>query len=162
MIETLSDGLFSPPALALPPVNHSKMQLSPIEQGGFVERLWNYLPLHRTVKLLERKSPLERRNLSTGLADQKKMRPASAGRRMRLAGSYRAGLKIAPTAPLLVTRVAQVQDFTSDPLRLAGQPLGSGMTGVQLAENPPNIDPGFGDAVRVTGSFNEKFAVQPS
>ena len=81
---------------------------------------------------------------------------------MSLVASYRAVLKIAPTAPLLVTRVAQVQDFTSDPLRLAGQPLGSGMTGVQLAEKPPKIDPGFGDAVRVTGAFNEKLPVQPS
>ena len=71
-------------------------------------------------------------------------------------------MKIAPTAPLLITPVAQVQDFTFDSLQLAGQPLGSGMTGVQLAENPPKIDPGFGDAVRVTRAFSEKFPVHPS
>ena len=81
---------------------------------------------------------------------------------MRLVAGHRAALKIAPTAPLLVTLVAQVHDFTSAPLRLAAQPLGSGMTGVQVAENPPKIDPGFGEAVRVTGSFNEKLPVQPS
>jgi hypothetical protein len=62
----------------------------------------------------------------------------------------------------LVTLVAQVQDFTLDPLRLAGQPLGSGITGVQLAENPSKTDPGFGVAVSVTGAFKEKFPVQPS
>lgn len=71
-------------------------------------------------------------------------------------------LNIAPTAPLLVTLVEQVQDFTLDPLRVAGQPLGSGMTGVQLAENPSKIDPGFGVAMRVTGAFSEKFPAQPS
>ena len=79
-----------------------------------------------------------------------------------MVAGYRSVLNIAPTAPLLVTLVAQVQDLTSDPLRSCGQPLGSGMTGVQLAENPPKIDPGFGDAVRVTGAFKEKFPVQPS
>jgi hypothetical protein len=71
-------------------------------------------------------------------------------------------LNIAPTAPLLVTLVEQVQDFTLDPLSSAGQPLGSGMIGVQLTEKPSKIDPEFGVAVRVTGAFNEKFPVQPS
>jgi hypothetical protein len=71
-------------------------------------------------------------------------------------------LKIAPTAPLLVILVAQVQDCTPDSRRLAGQPLGSGMMGAQLAENPPKIDPEFGEAVRVAVAFSEKFPVHPS
>ncbi len=81
---------------------------------------------------------------------------------MKLITVYGAGLNIAPTAPMFVTLVAQVQELTPVPLRLAEHPLGSGMMGVQLAENPPKTDPGFGDAVSVTGSFKEKFPVQPS
>jgi len=86
----------------------------------------------------------------------------TAGRAGRFSPVYWAGLKIAPTAPLLVVVVTHVQDLTLDSLPLAGQPLGSGMTGAQLLEKPPKRDPGFGDAVRATGASSAKFPVQPS
>src|SRR5208282_1999143 len=62
------------------------------------------------------------------------------------------GLKIAPTVPLSPDTVTRhVQDWTSDCLV---QALGSGSTGAQLAEKPPNNDPGaVGLAMRVTEVF---------
>lgn len=100
--------------------------------------------------------------LRKGVVNRKKIAASISRPQGEIGFSYRAGLKIAPTVPLFGTVIAQVQDLTSDPLRLAEHPLGSGMTGVQLAENPPKTDPGFGVAVRVTGAFNAKFPAQPS
>ena len=60
-------------------------------------------------------------------------------------------LKTAPTVSLFVIVTEQVHDVTYASLL---QVFGSGPTGAQLAENPPNIDPVAGLAIRVTGVFS--------
>ena len=74
---------------------------------------------------------------------------------------YCAKLKTAPTVALSVIVTLQTQDSASDSLLAVVHELGSGTTGTQLAENPPNFDPVDGLAVRVTGAPSTKCPVQP-